>query len=76
MADGYLGDQQPPPRSRRPSLQASSQRSPEFDWGSAPTEDDKEGPQDLRSSPLPMSLKRALWYETSRGGTFKTLRML
>lgn len=55
VGDGYLGDQ-------RPSSQASNLRSPQFDWGSAPT-GDEEGPQDLRGRPLSMSLKRALWYE-------------
>lgn len=60
VGDGYLGDQ-------RPSSQASNPRSPQFDWGSAPT-GDEEGPQDLRGRPLSMSLKRALWYEAFRRG--------
>lgn len=53
-------------RSRRASSRASSQNSPQFNWSSTPpAEDDEEGQlMDLRSSSLPMALKRAVRYET------------
>ncbi|XP_041797877.1 transmembrane channel-like protein 7 [Chelmon rostratus] len=60
--NGYLGDH-PSLRSRRASSGVSNQNYPQFNWGSTPAEGDEEGsglPQDLRSTPLPMSLKRAV----------------
>lgn len=64
--NGYPGDQ-PLLRSRQPSSRVSNQTSPQFNWSSTPTGGDEEGqsglPRDLRSSPLPMALKRAVRYE-------------
>lgn len=57
-------------RSRRPSSRLSNQdqASPQWDWSSTPAvadgEDEDGVPPELRSSPLPMALKRALRYET------------
>ncbi|XP_047196907.1 transmembrane channel-like protein 7 [Hippoglossus stenolepis] len=57
----YPGEQQQPLRLRRVSSQDSNQNYPQFNWN---TEEDEEGtsgpPRDLRSIPLPMSLKRAV----------------
>ena len=65
--NGYLGDQ-PSLRSRQASSRASNQNHPQFNWSSTPAEKDEEDgggpPRDLRSSPLPMALKRAVRYET------------
>ncbi|XP_074509580.1 transmembrane channel-like protein 7 [Sebastes fasciatus] len=61
--NGYPSDQQSL-RLRRVPSQVSNQNHPQFDWSSTPAEEDEEGsggpPRDLRSSPLPMSLKRAV----------------
>ncbi|XP_073341654.1 transmembrane channel-like protein 7 [Pagrus major] len=61
--NGYLGDQ-PSLRSRRASSPESNQNHPQFNWSSTPAENDEEDssgmPRDLRSSPLPMALKRAV----------------
>ncbi|XP_036928882.1 transmembrane channel-like protein 7 [Acanthopagrus latus] len=61
--NGYLADQ-PSLRSRQASSQASSHNHPQFNWSSTPAERDEEDsggpPRDLRSSPLPMALKRAV----------------
>nr|XP_046256124.1 transmembrane channel-like protein 7 [Scatophagus argus] len=64
-SNGYPGDQQSL-RSRRVSSHVSNQNYPQFKWSSMPTEkEEEEGnsglPRDLRSSPLPMALKRAVW---------------
>lgn len=60
----YRGDRQSL-RSRRAPTQVSNQNYPQFNWNSAPPErnegDNSEKPLDLRSNPLPMSLKRAVW---------------
>ncbi|CAF97899.1 unnamed protein product, partial [Tetraodon nigroviridis] len=65
--NGRLGDQQSL-RSRRPSSRLSSQSPPQLNWGSALTGDDEDDgpPQDLRSRPLPMSQRRALWQEQQK----------
>ncbi|XP_032375553.1 transmembrane channel-like protein 7 [Etheostoma spectabile] len=59
----YPGDQQSL-RLRRVSSQMSNQNYPQFNWNPAPAEKDEEGnrgqPRDLRGSPLPMALKRAV----------------
>nr|XP_020473241.1 transmembrane channel-like protein 4 [Monopterus albus] len=61
--NGYPGDQQAL-RLRRISSPASSQNYPQFNWSSAPSEEDENGNsephRDLRSAPLPMALKRAI----------------
>ncbi|KAM6995216.1 transmembrane channel-like protein 7 [Tautogolabrus adspersus] len=60
----YPGDQQSL-RLRRAPSRVSNQNYPQFNWSSTPAEEDEEDtsglPQDLRSSPLPMALKRAVW---------------
>uniref|UniRef100_UPI0037E866E9 transmembrane channel-like protein 7 n=1 Tax=Semicossyphus pulcher TaxID=241346 RepID=UPI0037E866E9 len=57
----YAGDQQSL-RLRR--ARVSSQNYPQFNWSSTPAGEDAEDgsrqPQDLRSTPLPMALKRAV----------------
>uniref|UniRef100_UPI003AADA135 transmembrane channel-like protein 7 n=1 Tax=Centroberyx gerrardi TaxID=166262 RepID=UPI003AADA135 len=59
--NGYPGDQQSLRLRRVPSA-ASNQNSPQFNWSSEEDEVGESGPaQDLRSLPLPMSLKRAVW---------------
>ncbi|XP_040900484.1 transmembrane channel-like protein 7 [Toxotes jaculatrix] len=61
--NGYPGDQQSL-RLRRASSRVSNENYPQFNWNSAPAEEDEEGnsgpPRDLRSIPLPMALKRAV----------------
>ncbi|XP_076592767.1 transmembrane channel-like protein 7 [Chaetodon auriga] len=60
--NGYLGEQ-PSLRSRRVSSRTSDQNYPQFSWSSTPADGDAEDagqPPDLRSSPLPMGLKRAV----------------
>ncbi|XP_070823035.1 transmembrane channel-like protein 7 [Chaetodon trifascialis] len=59
---GYLGEQ-PSLRSQWVSSRMSDQNYPQFNWSSTPAEEDAEDagqPRDLRSSPLPMRLKRAV----------------
>ncbi|XP_041650307.1 transmembrane channel-like protein 7 [Cheilinus undulatus] len=60
---GYPDDQQSL-RLRRVPSRVSNQNQPQFNWNSTPAEGDEEGdsglPQDLRSSPLPMALKKAV----------------
>ncbi|KAM9353480.1 voltage-gated chloride channel TMC4 [Symphorus nematophorus] len=62
--NGYSGDQQSL-RSRQVSTRESNQNYPQFNSNPAPEEEDEEGdsseqPRDLRSSRLPMALKRAV----------------
>ncbi|XP_031155301.1 transmembrane channel-like protein 7 [Sander lucioperca] len=61
--NGYPGDQQSL-RLRRVSSRVSNQNYPQFDWNPPPAEKNEEGnrgqPRDLRGSPLPMALKRAV----------------
>ncbi|CAJ1062391.1 transmembrane channel-like protein 4 [Xyrichtys novacula] len=59
--NGYTADQQSLRLRRFPS-QMSNQNYPQFAWGSNPADEEPSGglPQDLRSSPLPMALKRAV----------------
>ncbi|XP_034553259.1 transmembrane channel-like protein 4 [Notolabrus celidotus] len=60
--NGYPGDQQSL-RSRRAPSRVSNQNYPQFAWNSTPEGGDEEDSggqhRDLRSSPLPMALKRA-----------------
>ncbi|KAJ4930635.1 hypothetical protein JOQ06_024944 [Pogonophryne albipinna] len=60
---GYHSDQQSL-RLRRGPSRVSNQNQPQFDWSSPHEEEDEEGssgpPRDLRATPLPMALKRAI----------------
>lgn len=60
---GYHSDQQSL-RLRRDPSRVSNQNQPQFDWSSPHEEEDEEGssgpPRDLRATPLPMALKRAI----------------
>ncbi|KAK5862196.1 hypothetical protein PBY51_017619 [Eleginops maclovinus] len=51
-------------RLRRVPSRVSNQNPPQFDWSSPHEEEDEEGssgpPRDLRATPLPMALKRAM----------------
>ncbi|XP_020502408.2 transmembrane channel-like protein 7 [Labrus bergylta] len=59
----YPGDQQSL-RLRRVPSRVPNQNYPQFNWSSTPAEEDEEGTsglsRDLKSSPLPMALKRAV----------------
>lgn len=65
--NGYPGDQQSL-RSRRVSSRGSNQNYPQFNWSSTAAQEDEESnsgqPRDIRGTPLPMALKRAVRYET------------
>ncbi|KAK1896179.1 Transmembrane channel-like protein 7 [Dissostichus eleginoides] len=60
---GYHSDQQSL-RLRRGPSRVSNQNQPQFDWSSPHEEEDEEGssgpPRDLRATPLPIALKRAI----------------
>ncbi|KAM4581034.1 transmembrane channel-like protein 7 [Odontesthes bonariensis] len=62
--NGYPDGQQSL-RSRQVSSQASNQAYPQYNWSSTPAEEgerDNNGPpQEIRSFPYPMKLKRAVW---------------
>ncbi|XP_028282273.1 transmembrane channel-like protein 7 [Parambassis ranga] len=61
--NSYPSDQQSL-RLRQDSSPVSNQNYPQFNWSSSPAEDEVDNsgpPRDLRSIPLPMSLKRAVW---------------
>lgn len=66
--NGYPSDQQSL-RLQRVSSRVSNQNYPQHDWSSTPAEEDDGGssgpPRDLKAIPLPMSLKRAVRYEST-----------